>query len=113
MNCFYSDRLFEHPFSIGLRSFSALKVQLHLQLASLCRRCGRRARFFFDENDWKPITTPHAWNEDNVLRVNIDNLTIGIATCRKNSKFPSSATEKKVFQSSWSIKESDMVASFT
>ncbi|KAJ4355906.1 uncharacterized protein N0V89_003931 [Didymosphaeria variabile] len=51
----------------------------------------------FDDNDWKPITTPHAWNEDEAFLVDIANLSTGIAWYRKNFKLPSSATGKKVF----------------
>ncbi|KAL5425732.1 hypothetical protein PMIN04_002346 [Paraphaeosphaeria minitans] len=51
----------------------------------------------FEDKDWKPITTPHAWNEDDAFRVSIDSLSTGVAWYRKHFKLPSSAAGKKVF----------------
>ncbi|KAL5384314.1 hypothetical protein DPSP01_005461 [Paraphaeosphaeria sporulosa] len=51
----------------------------------------------FEDKDWKSITTPHAWNEDDAFHVSIDNLSTGVAWYRKHFKLPSSANGKKVF----------------
>ncbi len=51
----------------------------------------------FDDSAWKPVTLPHAWNEDSAFRVAIDELPTGIAWYRKDFQLPSGATGKKVF----------------
>src|SRR6266496_372930 len=32
----------------------------------------------FDDAGWKPVTLPHAWNEDSAFRVSIEQLPTGI-----------------------------------
>lgn len=51
----------------------------------------------FDDKAWKAVTTPYAWNEDDAFRVDIANLSTGIAWYRKHFKLPSSAVDKKIF----------------
>lgn len=51
----------------------------------------------FDDSVWKPVTTPHAWNEDDAFKVSIDKLSTGIAWYRKHFKLPASAAGKKIF----------------
>lgn len=51
----------------------------------------------FPDSDWKSVTTPHAWNEDDAFRVDIANLSTGIAWYRKHFKLSSSTRNKKVF----------------
>ncbi|KAF7591613.1 hypothetical protein BBP40_001313 [Aspergillus hancockii] len=51
----------------------------------------------FDDNDWKPVTTPYAWNEDDAFHVSIANLSTGIAWYRKHFELPSTTQGKKVF----------------
>ncbi|KAH8427036.1 putative cell-associated beta-galactosidase [Aspergillus melleus] len=51
----------------------------------------------FDDDHWKKVTTPYAWNEDDSFKVGIANLSTGIAWYRKHFKLPSSAKDKKVF----------------
>ncbi|PLB46245.1 beta-galactosidase [Aspergillus steynii IBT 23096] len=51
----------------------------------------------FDDDDWKKVTTPYAWNEDDSFHVGIANLSTGIAWYRKHFKLPASAKDKKVF----------------
>jgi len=51
----------------------------------------------FDDSAWKPVTLPHAWNEDAAFKVSIDKLPTGIAWYRKHFKLPTEARGKKVF----------------
>jgi len=51
----------------------------------------------FDDNGWKSVTLPHAWNEDAAFKVPINELPTGIAWYRKHFKLPASAKGKKLF----------------
>ncbi|KAL4791724.1 beta-galactosidase [Aspergillus venezuelensis] len=51
----------------------------------------------FDDNDWKQVTTPYAWNENDAFHVSIVNLSIGIAWYRKHFKLPTSTRDSKIF----------------
>ncbi len=51
----------------------------------------------FDDANWKNITTPHAWNEDDAFRKDIAELSTGIAWYRKHFKLPENAKDKKIF----------------
>lgn len=51
----------------------------------------------FDDSLWKPVTLPHAWNEDDAFRKDIKDLSTGIAWYRKHFRLPASAIGKKVF----------------
>lgn len=51
----------------------------------------------FDDSDWKEVTTPYAWNEDDAFREDIANLSTGIAWYRKPFEIPETAAGKKVF----------------
>ena len=51
----------------------------------------------FDDANWKNITTPHAWNEDDAFRKDIANLSTGIAWYRKHFALPANAKDKKIF----------------
>jgi beta-galactosidase len=51
----------------------------------------------FDDSAWKPVTLPHAWNEDSAFKVAIDKHPTGIAWYRKQFKLPADAIGKKVF----------------
>lgn len=51
----------------------------------------------FDDSDWKRITLPHAFNEDEAYKVGIAEMTDTVAWYRKHFKVPSSAKGKKVF----------------
>lgn len=51
----------------------------------------------FNDAGWKPVTTPHAWNEDDAFRKSIDELPTGIAWYRKRFKLPAGSAGKKVF----------------
>jgi hypothetical protein len=42
----------------------------------------------FDDSAWKPVTLPHAWNEDAAFKVSIEELSTGIAWYRKHFKLP-------------------------
>lgn len=51
----------------------------------------------FDDQSWKPVTLPHAWNEDEAFNKDIHQLSTGIAWYRKHFKIPASDAGKKVF----------------
>jgi beta-galactosidase len=51
----------------------------------------------FEDARWKPVTLPHAWNEDSAFQVSIDKHPTGIAWYRKHFKLPADAAGKKVF----------------
>src|SRR5215218_8265911 len=50
----------------------------------------------FDDAKWKPVTLPHAWNEDAAFRVSIEQLPTGIAWYRKRFTLPPDAAGKRV-----------------
>ncbi|HSC55285.1 MAG TPA: DUF4982 domain-containing protein [Phnomibacter sp.] len=51
----------------------------------------------FSDGDWKKVTLPYAWNEDDAFRKDIVDHTTGIAWYRKHFKLPSAAKGQKVF----------------
>ncbi|MEO6229811.1 MAG: sugar-binding domain-containing protein [Ferruginibacter sp.] len=51
----------------------------------------------FDDTQWKNITLPYAWNEDDAFSKDIADHTTGIAWYRKHFKLPASAKSQKVF----------------
>ncbi|TCC91641.1 glycoside hydrolase family 2 protein [Pedobacter frigiditerrae] len=51
----------------------------------------------FDDRDWKSITLPYAWNEDEAFKKSIEDLSTGIAWYRKHFILPSGAEAKKIF----------------
>lgn len=51
----------------------------------------------FDDGDWNEVTTPYAWNEDDAFRVDIANLSTGIAWYRKHFELPEASEGHKVF----------------
>ena len=53
----------------------------------------------FDDSAWKPVTLPHAWNEDDAFRRSIRDLPTGVAWYRKRFTLPagSGGEEKKLF----------------
>ncbi len=51
----------------------------------------------FNDGDWKNITLPHAWNEDDAFRRDIKDLSTGIAWYRKHFALPDNAKDKKIF----------------
>jgi len=51
----------------------------------------------FDDSQWKPVTTPYAWNEDSAFRVSIHDLPVGVAWYRKHFRLPASSAGQKVF----------------
>ncbi|MCB1130491.1 MAG: DUF4982 domain-containing protein [Verrucomicrobiae bacterium] len=50
-----------------------------------------------DDTDWKSVTLPHAWNEDEAFRVSIEKLPTGIAWYRKSFTPPKEAADQRVF----------------
>ena len=51
----------------------------------------------FDDSSWKPITLPHAFNEDEAFRVHIEQLTDTVMWYRKHFRLSASDNGKKVF----------------
>ncbi|PTN05915.1 glycoside hydrolase family 2 protein [Mangrovibacterium marinum] len=51
----------------------------------------------YPDGDWKKVTLPHAWNEDEAFKVNIRNMTDTVSWYRKHFKLPVTAKGKKVF----------------
>ena len=51
----------------------------------------------FKDSDWKRVTLPHAFNEDEAFKVNIKDLTDTVVWYRKHFTMPKSARGKKVF----------------
>jgi hypothetical protein len=51
----------------------------------------------FDDSDWKSVTTPHAWNEDDAFKQDIKDLATGIAWYRKHFKLTPDSNGRRVF----------------
>ncbi len=51
----------------------------------------------YNDASWKPVTLPHAFNEDDAFKVSIDNLTTGIVWYRKHFKVDANQKGRKVF----------------
>jgi len=51
----------------------------------------------FDDQNWKEITLPYAWNEDEAFKKSIENLSTGIAWYRKHFKVAHADSTKKIF----------------
>lgn len=51
----------------------------------------------FDDSNWKRVTLPRAFNEDEAFRLSIDQLTDTIVWYRKHFRLPKTAANKKVF----------------
>ena len=51
----------------------------------------------FDDSEWKAVTLPYAWNEDDAFRLAIDEIATGVAWYRKTFELPAGETGKKVF----------------
>lgn len=51
----------------------------------------------FKDQNWKKVTLPHAFNEDEAFKVAIDSLSTSIVWYRKHFKLPKQAKGKKIF----------------
>jgi beta-galactosidase len=51
----------------------------------------------YNDSAWKPVTLPHAWNEDDAFCKDIVDLSTGIAWYRKHVTLPPAAAGKKIF----------------
>ncbi len=51
----------------------------------------------FDDRNWKLVTLPRAWNEDDAFRKDIKELPTGVAWYRKHFRIPAGDQGKKVF----------------
>ncbi len=51
----------------------------------------------FNDEAWKQVTLPYAWNEDDAFKKDIAELSTGIAWYRKHFKVPATARGQKLF----------------
>ncbi|MVN90977.1 glycoside hydrolase family 2 protein [Mucilaginibacter aquatilis] len=51
----------------------------------------------FNDDGWKDVTLPHAFNEDDAFRKDIHDLTVGVSWYRKKFKVPAGSAGKKIF----------------
>lgn len=51
----------------------------------------------FDDTNWKSITLPHAFNQNEAFKVSIEEITTGIVWYRKKFKLPKGVLNKKIF----------------
>src|SRR5262245_38724123 len=51
----------------------------------------------FDDSQWRQVTTPHAWNEDDAFRKDIKDLSTGVAWYRKHFTLPAGSDDRKIF----------------
>lgn len=51
----------------------------------------------YNDQGWKAVTLPYAWNEDEAFKKDIADLSTGIAWYRKHFKLPAAAKGQKVF----------------
>jgi beta-galactosidase len=51
----------------------------------------------FDDGNWKQVTLPRTWNEDDAFRKDIKDLSTGIAWYRKHFRLPAGTADKKIF----------------
>lgn len=51
----------------------------------------------YDDESWKKVTLPYAWNEDDAFKKDIADLSTGIAWYRKHFKLPAAQKGEKVF----------------
>ncbi|MBN1185065.1 MAG: DUF4982 domain-containing protein [Bacteroidales bacterium] len=51
----------------------------------------------YNDNDWKNVTLPYAWNQNEAFKLDIKDLSTGIAWYRKHFKLPADQKGKKVF----------------
>ena len=51
----------------------------------------------FNDGNWKKVTLPYAWNEDDAFKKDIVDLSTGIAWYRKRFKIPANSKDQKVF----------------
>lgn len=57
----------------------------------------RASEVTFDDSNWKKVTLPHAWNEDEAFKLDIKDLSTGIAWYRKTFVLPENSENKNVF----------------
>ncbi|GAO29436.1 beta-galactosidase [Geofilum rubicundum JCM 15548] len=51
----------------------------------------------FNDQQWEVVTLPHAWNEDEAFKLDIKDLSTGIAWYRKTFVLPEGSDDKNVF----------------
>ncbi len=51
----------------------------------------------FDDQSWQSVTLPNAWNEKEAFRLDIKDLSTGIAWYRKHFTIPTGDSKKKIF----------------
>jgi len=55
----------------------------------------------FDDTQWRKVTLPHAYNQEEAFEKDIDKLTTGIVWYRKKFKLPKGINDKRFF---WNLK---------
>jgi beta-galactosidase len=51
----------------------------------------------FNDSHWKQVTLPYAWNEDEAFKLDIKDLTTGIAWYRKTFVLPENSKDRNIF----------------
>lgn len=51
----------------------------------------------FNDNSWKKVTLPHAYNQEEAFEKDIEHLTTGIVWYRKKFKLPKGIKDRKIF----------------
>lgn len=88
---------------VGLNSGSALQAQSNVTLSFnadwrlMLGEQENAQRMDLDDSEWKSVTLPHAWNEDDAFSKPIHEHSTGIAWYRKTFELPDNAPVDKVF----------------
>ena len=51
----------------------------------------------YNDHDWKSVTLPYSWNQQEAFKIDIHDLSTGIAWYRKQFKLPPNSDNKKIF----------------
>ncbi|MNX66133.1 Beta-galactosidase [compost metagenome] len=63
----------------------------------------------FNDNSWKKVTLPHAYNQEEAFEKDIDHLTTGIVWYRKKFKLPKGIKDRKVFLEFEGIRQAGVI----
>lgn len=64
-------------------------------MVTLCRRYTGSQRGTFQDTDWKKVTLPRPFNEDEAFRLSIEQLTDTVMWYRKHFRLPADSKNKK------------------
>ncbi|WP_035651066.1 sugar-binding domain-containing protein [Flavobacterium sp. ASV13] len=65
--------------------------------------------FGFNDNSWKKITLPHAYNQEEAFEKDIEHLTTGIVWYRKKFKLPKGIKDQKIFLEFEGIRQAGII----